>query len=122
MTTPQPAAGPVPVLPSARRGTPWGARLLAAAGFLLAGLVVALIISQQVAYDRARDYLRDRYHMNLDVPVKSLRPDLLSGPTTSGRVPPLGFCWTAEIETDLVSGEVMLNPWTHEVVHWRLDR
>ena len=105
-----------------RNSVSWGMRLLSALGFVLAATGATLIFSRQVAIDRARNYLRQRYHINVEVPVKDVRPELLQGPLRSGRsLPPFGFCWTVEIDATVIHAEVTLNPWTHEIVDWRID-
>jgi hypothetical protein len=103
-------------------GIPWSTRLLAVAGFLLAVSAAGLYLSQQIALDRARNYLRDKYNANLELPIKDIRPDFVAGATASGKpLPPLGFCWTIVIETGVAEGEVLINPWNHEVLDWRMD-
>ena len=100
----------------------WAFRVLAALGFVLAVTAVVMIVSRQVAIDRARGYLRQRYNVNVEVPVRDVRPEFIQGPLASGRaLPPFGFCWTVEIEGGLVSADGTINPWTHEVVEWRVD-
>lgn len=103
-------------------GSPWGARLLAALGFFLAAAVVGLCFSGQVAVARAQDYLRTRYHAPVEIPIRRVRPDFRTGPTATGApLPPLGFCWTVELDAGSVDAEVSISPWTHEVVDWEAD-
>jgi hypothetical protein len=99
----------------------WSVRLLAVLGFLLLGAVGAVFASQQMAVDKARGYLKGRFKTNIEVPVKSIRPDFVFEPTSGRAAPPLGFCWTIEIDTGVGSGEVMVNPWNHEVVDWNVS-
>jgi hypothetical protein len=102
-----------------RGTTSWGARLLAGLGFLLALACLAVFISYQVVMLRAEDYLKERYHANIDVPVKRVRPEFLKAAAESERpLPPLGFCWVLELDGGKVAGEVTVNPWTHEVLNW----
>lgn len=109
-------------LPLEKRPVPLSSRLLAAAGFVLAIALAVLFVSQQIAVEKARGYLKSRYKTNVEVPVKSIRPDFLfEAPETGKAVPPLGFCWTIEVDTGVAGGEVMVNPWNHEVVDWRVD-
>jgi hypothetical protein len=115
MTLPSPAA------PPERRSVPWATRLLAVLGFVLAGGVGAIYTSQQMAVEKARGYLKSRFKTNLEVPVKSIRPDFVFDPSSGRPAPPLGFCWTIEIDTGVGSGEVMVNPWNHEVVDWSVS-
>jgi len=104
------------------RATPWGTRLLALLGFLLAIALGGLFLSQQIAVEKARNYARNRFKVNLDVPVHAVRPTLISDDIElTAAPPPLGFCWSIELETGLAAGEVLVNPWTHEVVGWRLQ-
>ena len=104
-----------------RKRSPWSVRLLAAGGFLLALAVGGLFFSQQIAVEKARNYLKGRYKTNLEVPVRDIRPDFVFAPASGNPAPPLGFCWTIEVETGLTRAEVMVNPWTHEVVDWNVD-
>src|SRR5688572_25649212 len=96
-----------------KKRLPWSTRVLAVAGFLLALAVAGLFFSQQLAVEKARDYLKARYKTNLEVPVRDIRPDFVFNPSTGKPAPPLGFCWTIEVETGVTNGEVMVNPWTH---------
>jgi hypothetical protein len=106
----------------ARGPTPWGTRLLAGLGFVLAVGVLAIFASYQMVLLRAEDYLKERYHANIDVPVKRVRPEFLKTVAEPGcPMPPLGFCWVLELDGGKVTGEVTVNPWNHEVVDWRTD-
>ena len=113
----------VDALPAAppRKRSPWSVRFLALAGFLLALAVGGLFISQQLAVERARTYLKSRYKTNLEVPVRDIRPYFVFQPASGNPAPPLGFCWTIEVETGLTRAEVVVNPWTHDVVDWNVD-
>lgn len=99
----------------------WSVLLLAALGFILAVATGVLFFSQQVAIEKARGYLKSRYKTDIEVPVKDIRPDFVFDPSTGKPAPPLGFCWTIEVDTGVASGEVMVNPWNHEVVDWHVD-
>lgn len=112
-------ASAVPLAPEKRAA--WAPRLLAVAGFLLAGGFIMLGFSQQVAAEKARGYLRTRYKANIDVPVRHIRPDFVFDPSSGKPAPPLGFCWTIEVDAGVASGEVMVNPWNHEIVDWNVD-
>lgn len=104
------------------KATPLGTRLLAGLGFVMGALLLGLYFSQQAALDRAESYLRNRYRLNLDIPVKRVRADFLTTPIHAGRnLPPLGFCWTVELDAGNSQAEVMINPWTHDVVDWRAE-
>jgi len=111
---------------SARRGfgrEHWNAStLLAALGFLLAALLGAGLISRQLALIRAQNYLRDRYGVNLDVPVTDARPAFLTRTPRLGPAPPLGFCWGVELRAGGISADVFLNPWNHQILDVDLDR
>jgi hypothetical protein len=98
----------------------WSSRLLSGTGFLLAGGLLLLLMSGHVATAKAQNYVRDRCQADVDVPVREVRADFLTGPTASGRpLPPLGFCWTIEFDAGSAEAEVSVSPWTHEVIDWR---
>jgi hypothetical protein len=113
---------PAPAVEEARRpGVSWSVRLWAALGFLLAVALGGLFLSQQIAVERARNYARSRLKVDLDIPVQAIRPDLVGDDLELlSEPPPLGFCWTIEIEAGIATGEVLINPWNHEVVGWRV--
>lgn len=101
---------------------PRSTRILAGCGFLLAALVLALFVSSQLAVLEAQNYLRKRYRIDADLPVKEIRPALVSEPLASNRpLPPLGFCWTIELDTGFVQAELSINPWTREVIDWQIE-
>lgn len=101
---------------------PWTTRLLAALGFAGAILAIALVISSQMALLEAQNYLRKRYRLNLDVPIKQIRPNLLIGPVASRRpLPPLGFCWTIELDSGPIQAELSVHPWTREILDWKIE-
>lgn len=100
----------------------WTTRLLALLGFLLLGASGAIFTSQQMAVEKARGYLKERFKTNIEVPVKSIRPDFVYETASGKPSPPLGFCWTIEVDTGVASGEVMVNPWNHEVVDWNVSQ
>ena len=100
-------------------GTPWSTRLLAALGFLLALAVVCVAISRQLAISTAQMYMRQHYNTTVELPVRTIRPEFLTGTTASGKpLPPLGFCWTIELESGGSQAEITINPWTHDIVDW----
>lgn len=100
----------------------WSTRLLAVLGFVCAGLVVTLAVSSQLALIEAQNYLRKRYRIDLDLPVKQIRPNLLSPPVASRRpLPPLGFCWTVELDSGSIQAELSVNPWTREIIDWDIE-
>jgi hypothetical protein len=108
--------------PPRPHGSSWGTRFLAALGFFLAAGVVGLGFSGQIAMAKAQDYLRTRYHAPIEIPVRRIRPDFLTGPTATGEpLPPLGFCWTVELDAGSAEAEVSISPWTHEVVDWEAE-
>ena len=95
---------------------------LAALGFVATACLIGLVISSQLALLEAQNYLRKRYRVNLDVPVRHIRPNLLTGPVASRRpLPPLGFCWTIELETGSIEAELSVNPWTREIIDWNIE-
>jgi hypothetical protein len=101
---------------------PWTSRALAGLGFLLAALLVVLAVSRHLAMTQAQSYLQSHYRVNLELPVQNVRPHFLTGSTHSGRpLPPLGFCWAVELDVGTSEAEVMVNPWTHEIVDWDAD-
>jgi hypothetical protein len=102
--------------------TCWTTRLLALLGFLLLAGAGALFTSEQMAVEKARGYLKERFKTNIEVPVKSIRPDFVYETDSGKPTPPLGFCWTIEVDTGVASGEVMVNPWNHEVVDWNVSQ
>lgn len=104
-----------------RRRASWTCRVLAVVGFLLALGVGTLFTSQQIAAEKARGYLKSRFKTNIEVPVRSVRPDFVFEPSTGRAAPPLGFCWAIEVDTGVANGEVKVNPCTHEVVDWDLS-
>jgi hypothetical protein len=98
--------------------TPWSTRLLAGLGFALALALLGLVISRQIAVAKAQAYVKRKYHADID--IRGIRPDFLLEKSSTGRsTPPLGFCWTIEIDAGPALLEVSVNPWTHEVVDWR---
>lgn len=101
---------------------PWSTRVLAGLGFACAALAIFLMVSSQLALLDAQNYLRRRYRVNLDVPIKQIRPNLLSEPVASRRpLPPLGFCWTIELDTGSIQAELSVNPWTREIIDWNIE-
>ena len=110
-----PHAAPASSLPN----TPWSTRLLAGLGFLLALGVVCVAISRQLAISTAQMYMRQHYNTTVELPVRTIRPEFLTGTTASGKpLPPLGFCWTIELESGGSQAEITINPWTHDIVDW----
>ena len=116
MTQPAPAQ-PGPEKPRAC----WSTRLLALLGFLLLGGAGAVFTSQQMAVEKARGYLKERFKTNIEVPVKSIsaRISCMSGLREAHAA--TGFLLDHEVDTGVASGEVMVNPWNHEVVDWNVS-
>jgi hypothetical protein len=106
-------------IPEKRRSS-WSHRLLALLGFVLAIGMGTLFTSQQIATEKARNYLKDRFKTNIEVPVRAVRPEFVFQTSTGRPAPPLGFCWAIEVETGIANGEVMIDPWSQEVVDWNL--
>lgn len=94
----------------------------AAGGFVLGALVLGLLVSRQMALVRAQDYLRSRYGMNMELPVDEIRPALLTRTPRIGSAPPGGFCWGVQLRLGALAADVLLNPWTHEVVDVEVER
>jgi len=97
-------------------------RLLAGLGFLLGFAVLGVLGSAQFAVTRAESYLRDRYQARIELPVRQIRPTLLTRPPPTGQpMPLLGFCWTIELDAGASQAEVTIDPWSHEVLDWQAE-
>jgi hypothetical protein len=96
-------------------------RLVAGLGFLAAIGVGALLFSRQLAITGAQEYLRLHYNTEAEVPVRSVRAEFLDDTTLEGKTPPLGFCWTIELDAGPSRAEVTINPWTREVIDWHAE-
>ena len=97
-------------------------RLVAALGFLAAIGMGFLLLSRQLAVYGAQEYMRAHYNAESDVPVRAVRAEFLDEASVGGRpVPPLGFCWTIELDAGPSRAEVTINPWTREVIDWHAE-
>jgi hypothetical protein len=103
------------------RSVPWGTRIFAALGFLLALGAVVLGITRQLAIQAAQSYLRDRYHADVEAQVRSVRPEILAQSGTENPLPPLGFCWSVDLQVGTSHAKVSIDPWTREVVDWSAE-
>ncbi len=109
-------------LPPGIRNSKLVTHCAAAGGFVLGALVLGLLVSRQLALMRAQDYLRSRYGMNIELPVDEIRPALLTRSPRIGSAPPGGFCWGVQLRLGALAADVLLNPWTHEVVDVEVER
>lgn len=101
---------------------PWRYRLAALAGFLGLAVIVSLAVSRQLALNRAENYVREQFGLDIPIPVRRITPDFFDGNLRKGASPPpLGFCWRVELDTPAAHVHVILHPLNYQVLSWSAE-